>query len=124
MLFNIYLKFEEQVKTPDGRPMSYQPRIWRMGFHQNIGYEISRSNGKPSIRARTRFCWLSEYPNSLNLEIDLDPSRLAQELQEIRWAIPGIEEIGFFTPNAQAEKGRPIHTQKADIIQFPMRLTA
>ena len=124
MLFNIFVRFEEQCKTQDGKAMSWQPRIWRGIIHNNIGEPITHSKTKLNIRDRTRFCWLSKFPDSLNLEIELDPKRMAEEIADLKGRMLGAVEIGFFNPNPAAEKGRPVNGAEADIIPFPLKLSA
>jgi hypothetical protein len=118
---DVYVRFREQ----NGTPFSYEPRKWFNCLHQYRVYPDGWEQA--DLHRRITCCWLSEYPNSLNLTLRLRTASLDGDLKLLFASLPGAIEVQIFYPTAQTPPPMPIHPEirpKAEITALTPRAAA
>jgi hypothetical protein len=88
----VYVKFREEIPG-----FSYQPGIWNTMFHRGSSHD---STFRVLLRM-VKYSWLSEYPNSLNLGLNLDeayPSVIRRIQRLFPGGAEGLTIVREFTP--------------------------
>lgn len=111
-----YLVFVEfNANDPTGMA-SLEPRKWLLVLVSNP--EMARYYLKVGVEAVS----LSEYSRSLNLEVWLEPDRLAEQIQLLRQELPGAVLAGLFIPGELTPALKRL--KPAEVVPFPQMQVA